>query len=266
MLTRCARSPRSFAIAYGAAKVPAARAVLRSGLVSGLVTHTSFAQALLDGGVTGAWGPSGGRSPAPDEPEVPLPGGMANRGQVVRVGDTVRRPRRSTSPASARPAAPSGGRRVRRGPALSRRRCAGARGARLHPGDHRRPAVPALGDDRRGVGQRGRAAAGLPPRGVRLRSRAVHLAVVTSGGLRGGAGQPQRPESRQRRLPRGPRRRPDRLRPRRAPAPGCGTSRAPPACGRPSDPTSSSPTRGAAGRSNACACSSTATAWRTPIA
>ena len=35
-------------LAYGAAKVPAALAVLRSGLVSGLVTHKSFAQALLD--------------------------------------------------------------------------------------------------------------------------------------------------------------------------------------------------------------------------
>jgi DNA-binding transcriptional regulator LsrR (DeoR family) len=35
-------------LAYGAAKVPAALAVLRSGLVSGLVTHRSFAQALLD--------------------------------------------------------------------------------------------------------------------------------------------------------------------------------------------------------------------------
>jgi DNA-binding transcriptional regulator LsrR (DeoR family) len=41
--------PDVFAIAYGAAKVPAAQALLRSGLVSGLVTHTSFAQALLDG-------------------------------------------------------------------------------------------------------------------------------------------------------------------------------------------------------------------------
>jgi DNA-binding transcriptional regulator LsrR (DeoR family) len=36
------------AIAYGTAKVPAARAVLRSGLVSSLVTHESFARALLD--------------------------------------------------------------------------------------------------------------------------------------------------------------------------------------------------------------------------
>jgi DNA-binding transcriptional regulator LsrR (DeoR family) len=36
-------------IAYGAAKVAAARAVLCSGLVSGLVTHTSLARALLDG-------------------------------------------------------------------------------------------------------------------------------------------------------------------------------------------------------------------------
>ena len=41
--------PEVIVIAYGAAKVPAAQAVLRSGLVSGLVTHTSFAQALLDG-------------------------------------------------------------------------------------------------------------------------------------------------------------------------------------------------------------------------
>jgi len=41
--------PEVIFIAYGAAKVPAARAVLRSGLVGGLVTHKSFAQALLDG-------------------------------------------------------------------------------------------------------------------------------------------------------------------------------------------------------------------------
>ncbi|RBY83892.1 transcriptional regulator [Geodermatophilus sp. TF02-6] len=34
-------------IAYGLPKVPAARAALRSGLVNGLVTHTSFAEALL---------------------------------------------------------------------------------------------------------------------------------------------------------------------------------------------------------------------------
>jgi hypothetical protein len=32
--------------------------------------------------------------------ELPLPGGLANRGQVVRVGDTVRRPQRRTSPAA----------------------------------------------------------------------------------------------------------------------------------------------------------------------
>ena len=37
----------------------------------------------------------------PSEPvEVPLPGGIANRGLVVRVGDTVRRPQRATSPAT----------------------------------------------------------------------------------------------------------------------------------------------------------------------
>jgi hypothetical protein len=36
----------------------------------------------------------------PREPEVPLAGGLANRGAVVRVGDTVRRPQRRTSPAT----------------------------------------------------------------------------------------------------------------------------------------------------------------------
>jgi hypothetical protein len=34
------------------------------------------------------------------QPEVLLPGGVANRGQVVRIGDTVRRPLRATSPAT----------------------------------------------------------------------------------------------------------------------------------------------------------------------
>jgi hypothetical protein len=34
------------------------------------------------------------------EPEVTLEGGTANRGQVVRIGDTVRRPQRPTSPAT----------------------------------------------------------------------------------------------------------------------------------------------------------------------
>ena len=40
--------PDVIAIAYGAAKVPAARAVLRGGLVDGLVTHRSVARALLE--------------------------------------------------------------------------------------------------------------------------------------------------------------------------------------------------------------------------
>jgi hypothetical protein len=34
------------------------------------------------------------------EREVPLPGGVANRGRVMRIGDTVRRPLRATSPAT----------------------------------------------------------------------------------------------------------------------------------------------------------------------
>lgn len=41
--------PDVLAIAYGTAKVPAARAALRSGLLSGLVTHTAVARALLAG-------------------------------------------------------------------------------------------------------------------------------------------------------------------------------------------------------------------------
>jgi DNA-binding transcriptional regulator LsrR (DeoR family) len=40
--------PEVVVIAYGAAKAPAARAALLSGLVGGLVTHTALAQALLD--------------------------------------------------------------------------------------------------------------------------------------------------------------------------------------------------------------------------
>jgi DNA-binding transcriptional regulator LsrR (DeoR family) len=40
--------PDVIAIAYGTAKAPAARAALRSGLISGLVTHKSLARALLD--------------------------------------------------------------------------------------------------------------------------------------------------------------------------------------------------------------------------
>jgi DNA-binding transcriptional regulator LsrR (DeoR family) len=40
--------PDVIAIAYGMAKAPAARAALRSGLISGLVTHKSLARALLE--------------------------------------------------------------------------------------------------------------------------------------------------------------------------------------------------------------------------
>lgn len=41
--------PDVLVVAYGTAKVPAAHAALRSGLVDGFVTHASFARALLDG-------------------------------------------------------------------------------------------------------------------------------------------------------------------------------------------------------------------------
>ena len=40
--------PEVIVIAYGMAKLPAMRAALRSGLIGGVVTHTSLAQALLD--------------------------------------------------------------------------------------------------------------------------------------------------------------------------------------------------------------------------
>jgi Phosphotransferase enzyme family len=50
--------------------------------------------------VTGRQRSPGTRPPPRSESEAPLPGGVANRGLVVRVGDTVRRPQRRTSPAA----------------------------------------------------------------------------------------------------------------------------------------------------------------------
>jgi DNA-binding transcriptional regulator LsrR (DeoR family) len=41
--------PEVIVIAYGMAKVPAMRAALRSGLLGGVITHTTLAQALLEG-------------------------------------------------------------------------------------------------------------------------------------------------------------------------------------------------------------------------
>ena len=40
--------PEVIVIAFGMAKVPAMRAVLRSGLIDGVVTHTALARAFLD--------------------------------------------------------------------------------------------------------------------------------------------------------------------------------------------------------------------------
>ncbi len=40
--------PEVITIAYGTAKIPAAHAALHSGLITGLVTHTTFAHALLE--------------------------------------------------------------------------------------------------------------------------------------------------------------------------------------------------------------------------
>ena len=50
--------------------------------------------------MTGRRRPWDVRPPGRHESEVQLAGGVANRGQVVRVGETVRRPQRSTSPAT----------------------------------------------------------------------------------------------------------------------------------------------------------------------
>lgn len=45
-------------------------------------------------------GPARAFDEPPSEPEIPLAGGAANQGQVVRVGDTVRRPARAWSSAT----------------------------------------------------------------------------------------------------------------------------------------------------------------------
>jgi Phosphotransferase enzyme family len=50
--------------------------------------------------MTGRWPEPGGGPSDAGEREIPLLGGLANRGSVVRVGDTVRRPLRRTSPAT----------------------------------------------------------------------------------------------------------------------------------------------------------------------
>jgi hypothetical protein len=50
--------------------------------------------------MTGRRRPTGTGSLSRYEPEIALPGGLANRGHVVRVGETVRRPQRRTSPAA----------------------------------------------------------------------------------------------------------------------------------------------------------------------
>ncbi len=68
------------AIAYDAAKAEAVAAAIRGGFVTSLVTHRAMGLAL--------------------RVNVILRGGYTNDGQVVRVGDTVRRPWRATSPAT----------------------------------------------------------------------------------------------------------------------------------------------------------------------
>jgi hypothetical protein len=50
--------------------------------------------------MNGPHAPRGTEASDRNDREVPLPGGIANRGKVVRVGDTVHRPQRSTSRAT----------------------------------------------------------------------------------------------------------------------------------------------------------------------
>ena len=75
------RIPFVLSVAYGVAKSPAVCAAIRGRLVHGLVTHASLARAML-----GAGPAEGLRLP------TALVGGTANRGLVIRVGDTVLRP------------------------------------------------------------------------------------------------------------------------------------------------------------------------------
>ena len=74
------RIPFVLSVAYGVAKSPAVCAAIRGRLVHGLVTHASLARAMLGAGPRGAYSPRA------------LVGGTANRGLVIRVGDTVVRP------------------------------------------------------------------------------------------------------------------------------------------------------------------------------
>ena len=82
--------PEVIAFVYGTAKADAVRAAMHGGVTTSLVTHTSLATALLDAGVMTDAG----------RPKCSCHGGITNAGRVSRVGDTVRRPRRPTSPAT----------------------------------------------------------------------------------------------------------------------------------------------------------------------
>ena len=86
------------AIPYEVPKAPAVRAALLSGMVDTLVTHVSLAEVLLADPDQPPAEPR--RDDADKLAEIPLHGGTANRGLVVRRGDTVRRPLRPTSAAT----------------------------------------------------------------------------------------------------------------------------------------------------------------------
>ena len=153
------RIPFVLAVAYGVAKSPAVCAAIRGGLVHGLVTHASLARALL-----GLADRRPAALAAPDAPaDGPLPGGTANRGLVIRVGDTVRRPTapcwRATHALLAHLAAVGfdGAPRVLAAGPLHR-------DADLHRRAGRGPAAGRGHADRRRPGQRRRPAAPLPPR------------------------------------------------------------------------------------------------------
>ena len=78
--------PEVIAIPYGDGKLKATLAALRSGLVHSLVTHAALASALLEAG--SLCHPDCRRDVRMTDHlhEIPLEGGIANRGRVVRVG------------------------------------------------------------------------------------------------------------------------------------------------------------------------------------
>ena len=199
--------PEVIAIVYGLAKARAVLAAVRGGYVDGLVTHSTLAMALI-AGLADRGGATRVRAA-----EIPLLGGTANRGLVLRVGDTVRRPLRPSAPgvhALLRHLEHVGFDGAPRFLGVDED---GREVLSYIAGDAVIAPAPDVGAHRCRAAQRRRAAAPLPRRGRGLRPVAPRLAAPAAAAARRGRDAAQRPQPRQRRLPRRPRRRADRLRP-----------------------------------------------------